>query len=130
MVTTIGDIVFIDLSNDSQDFVAAYVFGLKHSCNFVTDISTGVKFFEDFKSRQKYTFWPQELPNFTRWMTALKLKWMMIPRWVDERSSGIEDWVLDMCNRADASLQQGGQLEPEDTPTVSCNPCILRSILK
>lgn len=92
---------------------------MKHSCDFITDVATGVKFFEDFKSRQKYTFWPQELPNFTRWMKNLGLKWMLVPRWVDGSNFSIEDWVMNMCNKAEASLQEGSQLEPEDVPTVS-----------
>lgn len=92
---------------------------MKHSCDFITDIPAGIKFFADFKSRQKYTFWPQELPNFTKWMKLLGLRWILVPRWVDASNFSIEDWVMDMCNKAEASLQKGDQLEPEDTPTVS-----------
>jgi unspecific monooxygenase len=104
---------------------------MKHSCNFITDVPAGIKFFADFKSRQKYTFWPQELPNFTKWMKVLGLRWMLVPRWVDSSNFSIEDWVMQMCNKAEASIQDRVQLKPEDTPTVSqgeaCGHC--RAIL-
>lgn len=52
-------------------------------------------------------------------MRSLGLRWLLVPRWVDASNSSIEDWVMDMCNKAETSLQRGDQLEPEDTPTVS-----------
>ncbi|CZT24350.1 related to cytochrome P450 monooxygenase [Ramularia collo-cygni] len=115
-----GDVIelYDVFSAVTMDFVAAYVFGMKHSCDFITDVPAGVKFFEDFKSRQRYTFWPQELPNFTRWMEHLGLKWLLVPNWVASSNFSIEDWVMAMCNKAEASLKRGDHLEPQDTPTV------------
>lgn len=52
-------------------------------------------------------------------MKLLGLRWMLVPRWVDASNFSIEGWVMDMCNKAEASLQSEAQLEPEDTPTVS-----------
>ncbi|EME83790.1 uncharacterized protein MYCFIDRAFT_202777 [Pseudocercospora fijiensis CIRAD86] len=77
----------------TMDFVTGYIFGLRNGSNFVQDYAAGVRLFREFSARQKYTFWPQELPI----------------------------WVMSMCEQAEKTckrIEQGEDVAPEDTPTV------------
>ncbi|KXT02656.1 hypothetical protein AC578_1146 [Pseudocercospora eumusae] len=105
----------------TMDYVTGYIFGVRNGSNFVQDYAAGVRLFHEFKARQKYTFWPQELPNVTSWLQRLGLKWLVVPTWVDSANSSIENWVMSMCEKAEQTvqkIQQGEAVPPQDTPTV------------
>ncbi|KAK4998728.1 hypothetical protein LTR66_002095 [Elasticomyces elasticus] len=102
----------------TMDFVTAYQFGLAQSSDFVRDPKHSAHFLRLFKARQQYTFWPQELPRFTAFLDKIGLKHLLIPTWVDEASTGIEDWSLSMCDAAEQSLLAPQEGRPEDEPVV------------
>lgn len=105
----------------TMDFVSGYIFGLKNNSDHIRRKEEGLKLFTDFKSRQKYTFWPQEMAGFTNFMKRIGLKWMLVPTWVDKANQEIEDWVMTMCDKAESTLKasEGGeQVAVEDYPTV------------
>ena len=105
-----------------MDFVAGYVFGLKNGSDFLRQKNEGAKFFRDYKARQKYTFWPQEMPKFTNSMQHIGLRWLLVPTWVDSANQSIENWIMDMCVQSEAicSAPESETSNPpvEDYPTV------------
>ncbi|WPG97735.1 Hypothetical protein R9X50_00051600 [Acrodontium crateriforme] len=119
-----GQIVeFYDIfSAITTDFVSSYVFGLKSGSNYVEHPEMNRKFFRDYKARQMYQFWPQELPDFCNFMKRLGLLDLVIPYWVNSANNDIEDWILSMCDNAEATLNSiektGKKPNPEDYPTV------------
>lgn len=114
----------------TMDFVSAYVFGLTNSSNFIQNPSMGQKFFRDYKARQRYQFWPQDLPQFTKWMDKLGLLWIIVPPWVKTANQDIEAWVLSMCDSAEQSMnmpeRNGEKARPGDWPNVYAQ---LRNVL-
>lgn len=106
----------------TMDFVSAYVFGLKNSSNYVQHPRMGAKFFRDYKARQRYQFWPQDLPRFTEFMGLIGLAKFIVPKWVHKANRDIEAWVLSMCDKAEETLRgaelDGEKGEVQDWPTV------------
>lgn len=105
----------------TMDFVSSYIFGLKNNSDHIRRKEEGMKLFTDFKSRQKYTFWPQEMASFTKFMKSVGLKWLLVPTWVDKANQEIEDWVMSMCDQAEKTLkasESGEEVAVEDYPTV------------
>lgn len=118
-----GGIEFYDIfCAVTMDFVSAYIFGLENGSDFlVSDKDGGIRLFHDFKARQKYTFWPQECPGFTRFLAKLGLKWLVVPTWVDGANQDIESWLMGMCEKAKQTVQKidgGGEVNERDVPTV------------
>lgn len=104
-----------------MDIVSGYIFGLKNCSDMLRDREFGIKLFHDFKSRQKYTFWPQELPGFTRVMEMAGLKGLLVPSWVNTANQDIEAWVMSMCEKAEKTLrgiETCDASDIEDYPTV------------
>ncbi|KAF7188929.1 Cytochrome P450 monooxygenase [Pseudocercospora fuligena] len=105
----------------TMDYVTGYIFGVRNGSDFLQDYTAGVRLFHEFKARQKYTFWPQELPNVTSWLKRLGLKWLVVPTWVDSANFDIESWVMSMCEKAEKTfkqIEQGDEVPPENTATV------------
>ena len=114
---------FYDIfSAATMDFVAAYVFGLKNGANYLQHQSLGQKFFRDYKARQAYQFFPQDVPQFTKFMFQLGLGNLVYPDWAIEANRDIEAWILSMCDGAEATLRkaeaEGEKGRVEDWPTV------------
>lgn len=105
----------------TMDFVSAYIFGLKNSSDHIRKKEAGIKLFHDFKARQKYTFWPQEMPGFTKFMDLLGFKSLLVPKWVDRANTEIEEWISGLCDAAENTLravERGNKVAKEDYPTV------------
>lgn len=109
-------------SASAMDFVSAYVFGLKNSSGFLQQPEMGLKFFKDYKARQAYQFWPQDVPNFTKFMLSIGLLWTVVPKWVYQANNDIETWILSMQDQAEDTVseaeQEGEKGKPEDWPNV------------
>ncbi|KXL45274.1 hypothetical protein M433DRAFT_61231 [Acidomyces richmondensis BFW] len=106
----------------TMDFVTAYVFGLRNSSALIERPDMNRKFFRDYKARQRYQFWPQDLPLVTSILGKLGLKWLVVPEWVNQANSDIEAWILSMCDKAEGTLNQLDDCEvgnrAENYPTV------------
>lgn len=106
----------------ATDFVAAYVFGLKNGSNYTQQPAMGAKFFKDFKARQRYTFWPQEMPVFTEFMVNIGLGNLLVPPWVTKSNQDIEAWIAGMCDEAEKTIRkaevEGEKGRVENWPTV------------
>jgi unspecific monooxygenase len=118
------DVEMYDLfSAVMMDFVTGYIFGHRNGTRFTReDVSQGVALFHDFKARQPFTFWIQELPRFTAFLQRCGLLSLVVPPWVHDANAEIEAWVLTLCDAAAATLQSHARdpasVRPEDYPTV------------
>ncbi|KAK5113316.1 hypothetical protein LTR85_010933 [Meristemomyces frigidus] len=106
----------------THDFVSAYIFGLKNGSHLLQQPDMNQKFFRDYKARQRFQFWPQDLPGLTAFLKTIGLKWLLVPKWVDKANADIEAWILKMGDDAEATLNQITEEQekgkPEDYPTV------------
>ncbi|EMC98232.1 hypothetical protein BAUCODRAFT_417228 [Baudoinia panamericana UAMH 10762] len=104
------------------DFVSAYVFGLANASRCIEKPDLDRAFFEDYKMRQPYQFWPQEMPILTALLERTGLKWLIVPHKVSSTNNGIEAWILQLCDQAEIVMREadGGKepAKPEDWPTV------------
>lgn len=106
------------VSAATMDFVTCYIFGLTKGSNFLQDPKRCGRFLRDYKARQKYTFWPQEVAGFTKAMSKVGLGSLLVPSWVNKANSDIEAWILSMCDGAEETLQQENTEQNADYPTV------------
>lgn len=111
----------------TMDGVTAYLFGLNQSSNHTQSEDLGAKWLRNYKARQDYMFFPQELPGPTRFLTWLGLRALVVPRWVDTANADIEAWALEMCDAAERAIFAGSPSSPGDEPVVYGQ---LRSMLK
>ncbi|KAG9908904.1 cytochrome P450, partial [Aureobasidium melanogenum] len=89
------------------DVVTAYIFGLEQGSNFTDDPEVGAKWLHDYKSRQPYLFWIQEMPNVFQLFSKLGVGRWLIPDWVGRKSVAIEDQCLEWCDAAEAAILSG-----------------------
>lgn len=110
------------------DVVTAYIFGLEQGSNFTDHAEVGAKWLHDYKSRQPYLFWIQEMPNVFQLFSKLGLGGGLIPDWVGRKSVAIEEQCLKWCDAAEAAILSGKAAESaRHYPTVYGQ---LRSMLK
>ncbi|TKA75251.1 hypothetical protein B0A55_05762 [Friedmanniomyces simplex] len=106
----------------TMDIVSAYMFGLAQGTNYVQQPDVSAKFFTNYKARQRYQFWPQDLLSLTTWLGKVGLKWLVVPKWVDEANASMEAMVLAMCDAAEKVVSEAGGEKgmgsPEDWPNV------------
>ncbi|GAB7353766.1 hypothetical protein MBLNU459_g4156t1 [Dothideomycetes sp. NU459] len=104
-----------------MDLVTAYQFGLKQGANHTQDAVVSAVWLRNYRARQHgSTFWPQELPTVTKVFSALNLKHLLIPKWVDQANADIETWCMSLCDAAESATQAGAGETPGDHPTVYC----------
>ncbi|POS73027.1 cytochrome P450 3A12 [Diaporthe helianthi] len=90
-------------SGVAMDLITGYCFGLGQASNFTQDPGRCRAWVQDYKARQAYMFWPQEMPRLTAFLGAVGLKrWLLVPRWVDVANEKIAAWVLGLCDAAEA----------------------------
>ena len=114
---------FYDIfSAATMDFVSAYVFGLKNSTGFLLQPKLQRKFFRDYKARQAYQFWPQDVPRFTKFMFLIGLLWTVVPKWVYQANNDIEALIISMVDKAESTVteaeQEGEKGKVENWPNV------------
>ncbi|CAD0088604.1 unnamed protein product [Aureobasidium vineae] len=93
------------------DVVTAYIFGLQQGSNFTDHPEVGAKWLHDYKSRQPYLFWIQEMPNVFQLFSKLGLGRWLIPDWVGRKSVAIEEQCLEWCDAAEAAILSGKAAE-------------------
>lgn len=120
-------------SSFTMDAVAAYVFGLENGSDFIRQPEYAANFLKDYKARQLYQFWPQELPNLTSGLGRIGLMGLVVPSWVAKANQDIEAWILAMCDKAERSITaMASEKQPlasvADYPTVYAQ--LRQSLLK
>lgn len=99
----------------TMDMVTAYQFGLCNGSNFIDDDATAKWWLGLYQSRKKFTFWPQELPSFTAFLSRIGIN--LVPSFVAPANKALEDWCLSMVDAAAAS-PVAPKDRPEDDPVV------------
>ncbi|KAK0274392.1 hypothetical protein LTR35_009321 [Friedmanniomyces endolithicus] len=106
----------------TSDIVSAYMFGLAQGTDYTQQPDVSARFFAHYKARQRYQFWPQDLPSLTRWLGMAGVKWLVVPKWVDEANASMQENVLTMCDAAERVVSEAGGEKgagnPEDWPNV------------
>ncbi|KAL8419922.1 hypothetical protein RB594_002905 [Gaeumannomyces avenae] len=79
----------------SMDFISAYIFGIRHSTNFLDRPGYREHWIQLYAARANYPFFNQELPWLTRRLSKLGIR--LYPSWVDAANKELEDWNRSMC---------------------------------
>lgn len=94
------------LNYSTMDIVTAYMFGLRSGSDFLRDHKLGDWWLGLYGSRKRYVFWPQELPRITDFLSTIGIR--LSPTWVAEANHNLEDWCLEMCDKADRCCNMNG----------------------
>ncbi|CAF9916085.1 MAG: hypothetical protein HETSPECPRED_002752 [Heterodermia speciosa] len=100
----------------TMDNITAYIFGLCNGSNFIQDIKARKHFLQDYHCRRPYQFYGQELPGLTKMLSRIGIR--LVPKWSDEATQRVENFCLQMCNAARASIESNTTPSSENTPTV------------
>lgn len=104
--------------SSTMDFIIAFMFGLQNASNFLQDLGARKHWLGVYQSRRPYRFWNAEAPGFVS--CARKFGVNIVPKWVDAANQEIEDWTLDKCKAAQASLLESDL--SKDTSQSETNP--------
>lgn len=107
----------IDIYNLDQgltmDFVSAYLFGIPNGTNFLQDQKTRQEMLHLYQCRKPYEFYHMEVPNLLEWTKRLGIR--LIPKFCDFANSVLDEWNLDMCDKAEKS---SSETKPGTQPVV------------
>lgn len=110
-------------SATTMDFVCAYSVGVQNGSDFIRDLPYAAKFTRDFKTRQLYTIWTQELPVLTAILTRLGLRSTIIDPTLDNVNTDIDRWILGMCDRAELTVNET-EADPGKGQSAAEYPCV------
>ncbi|KLU87859.1 cytochrome P450 3A12 [Magnaporthiopsis poae ATCC 64411] len=79
----------------SMDFISAYIFGIRHSTDFLNKPGYREHWLQLYNARATYPFFNQELPWLTKSLSRLGIR--LYPSWVDTVNKELEDWNRSMC---------------------------------
>lgn len=96
------------------------MFGHSNGSKFLQDESGAQLWLEHFERRHcKESFWPQELPNITKWLNALGID--LLPKEHLPSKHYLEQWMMGLCDKANEA-RSSADLEllkdPADIPVV------------
>jgi len=104
----------------TMDFVTAWLFGLQNSSTLLLDDEELRWWLDVFLRRIPHGFFGAELPALEGWLSWVGIR--LTPDHVAVANKEIGDWVMGMCNKADADLirmeKEDHEVEPADVPTV------------
>lgn len=105
-------------SGVAMDAITGYCFGLAQSSNFIEDSAHCRRWVLDYKARQDYMFWPQEMPGLVAFARAWGFRHWFVPRWVDAANDNIASWVMTLCDRAEEAHGARDRADARDRATV------------
>lgn len=105
-------------SGVAMDAITAYCFGLRQASNFIQDSEHCKRWVVDYKARQDFIFWPQEVPGLTAFAKTLGLRHWLVPKWVDVANDNIASWVLGLCDEAEKAHGDRHRVDARDRATV------------
>ena len=114
-------------SGVAMDVITGYCFGLGQSSNFIEDSEHCGRWVVDYKARQDFMFWPQEMPGLTAFAKAWGFRHWLVPKWVDVANDNIASWVLGLCDKAEEAHEARERADARDRATVFNQ---LRSMIK
>lgn len=87
----------------TMDFVSCYLFGLRNGTNHLQDHAFRKRWLHLYLCRKPFEFYHQEVPNLSGWANCLGFR--IIPRYCDDANAMLDDWALDLCGKAEESLE-------------------------
>ena len=106
-----------DMNNGfTMDFMSAYQFGMACSTKLSIDPSAKREYLRRYHSRKEFEFHSQEIPRVKAWC-----KWLgfpLVPREIEEANDFIEQMGMEMCDGANAYL--------EDLPSPGAEPVVYK----
>lgn len=96
----------------AMDSFMAYQFGLLLASNFIQNIAEREWYLKNFFARRPWMFWTVEVPNFTRFIERFGIR--LVPKFCDKAGVEIENWALDICDKAEEMLN-------DDVPPAAIN---------
>ncbi|RCI15854.1 hypothetical protein L249_3169 [Ophiocordyceps polyrhachis-furcata BCC 54312] len=106
----------------SLDLLTCFQFGLASGSNFLQAPPASLQtWMEHYEKRycKLAAFWPQELPRLTLFLQSLGID--MVPESQRLSTKFLEDWLLGLCDRAEAirlAKDRGVEVHPADVPVV------------
>ncbi|KAL8941383.1 MAG: hypothetical protein Q9216_002261 [Gyalolechia sp. 2 TL-2023] len=88
-----------------MDFITVYLFGTDNCSNFLKDDLSRQDFFLNYSRRGRSSFWPAQFPGLFKFSKRIHLR--LAPRILENSRQMIEDWCLELCNRAEISYNKG-----------------------
>lgn len=100
----------------SMDSFIQWQFGRTLGSNLIEDQKERRMYLDSFFAPSGYFFWQYYFPNLVNYLRHIGI--YLIPKWVDQAFSVIEDWNLDKCDKAQQLLAKNADLDVEDVPVV------------
>lgn len=93
----------------AMDFVSAYLFTPRHSTRFLENEQGRRHFLVNlYQSRRKYFAWNSELPALVWLVEKITFGYYrIVPGWVDDVNTEIEDWNMRMCEACENDIAEG-----------------------
>ena len=95
------------------DLVSCYLFGLQNGTNHLQNHSFRKHWLHLYLCRKPFEFYHQETPRLVGWLRCLGLR--VIPKYCDDANEMLDAWVLDLCGKAEQSLNS---TDPSIEPVV------------
>lgn len=105
-------------SGVAMDVITGYCFGLGQSSNFLEDAEHCKRWVLDYKARQAYMFWPQEMPGLVAFAKFFGFRHWLVPRWVDVANANLASWVLSFCDKAERAHEARHIVDARNQATV------------
>ncbi|XWW96239.1 hypothetical protein V2A60_004212 [Cordyceps javanica] len=101
----------------TMDLISAYIFGLRHSTNFLQQKAYRDHWLDLYLSRHHHHFWPQELPLMTASLKKIGIR--LYPSSVDDANDELRSWNKSLCEKTGHSFfSETEDTDPANTPVV------------
>ncbi|KAH8672692.1 cytochrome P450 [Tricladium varicosporioides] len=100
----------------SMDAFMVYQFGLDLGSNFIENTPQREWYLRNFFIRRPYMFWTTEVPTFNSMVK--KIGFRLVPKWCDKSTTELEDWNLDICDKAESILSEQAVPDSTNVPVI------------
>ncbi|KAL8898670.1 MAG: hypothetical protein Q9207_006587 [Kuettlingeria erythrocarpa] len=106
----------------TMDFICCWLFGLGNDSNFIQDVDMRRKYLGWHFGRSEHSFWFAELPTLTTLLQSIGIR--MVPQWVDKANDEMQAYLLQLCRRADQSMQTEIDYSEKGYPLQKTRPVV------
>ncbi len=106
----------------TMDFICCWLFGLGNDSNFIQDVEMRRKCLGWHLGRNEHSFWFAELPGLTRFMQSIGIR--LVPKWVDTANDELQAYLLQLCRRANQSMQTEIDYSEKNYPLQTTRPVV------
>ncbi|KAI4178626.1 MAG: hypothetical protein LQ346_007378 [Caloplaca aetnensis] len=106
----------------TMDFICCWVFGLGNDSNFIQDVEFRRKYLGWHFKRSDHSFWFAELPSLTSLIQSIGIR--LVPKWVDVANDEMQAYLLQLCKRANQSMQTEIDYSEKEYPLQTTRPVV------